>query len=186
MRHSRVVQVTATLFLWSAVYIPHLQAARPHPAPVGQVSYVYACDVWRPHQPPEARGLFDVSWLRERVGAEERRTIEEMGGVVLHEFNVCAVRARLWIARIPPMSHTASMRIESVESPHDYMVKVTIRMPLPRTAADREFLTSLGAIITEDRTNDVLARVPDEAIPTIRAHPRVQWIWAAGQFGCLD
>ena len=157
-------------------------AAPPEPFPPGQVPYIYECGRWWPHQPSAARGLFDVSWPQEELDAAARERVRAMGGVIVHEFNVCAVRARLWVARIP---FPRGMRVESVASPPDYSVNVVIAMPTPLSSADRAFLAGLGAEVTLEATNQVHARVPDESIAALRAYAGVESVRASGSIGCF-
>jgi hypothetical protein len=183
MANGGVSKVMGFVLLGLLIWTPEAVAAPPEPFPPGQVPYIFDCGHWFPHEPQAARGLFDVYWTGEQQAAREREAIQSVDGVVVHEFGVAAVRARLWVARIPQIWGT---RVESAASPPDYTVKVVIGMPTPLSTSDSDFLAGLGAVMGRADYNKVHARVPDSAIPTIRAHAGVQWVRADGTPGCLD
>lgn len=162
----------------------------PPNSPPGQTTYLWtACarvdGGWTPEEPRSARGLFDVHWGSGETGPTEgqRDAIRRVGGQIVYEFHVPAVRARFPVSAV---SELAANWVKSVEDQKDHTVDVLIEIPTPLSDVDREFLESVGATILREFNfvGVVYVAVPDESIPAVRIHPGVVAI-SDNAYACL-
>jgi hypothetical protein len=192
----RYTKYVASCFLLSVLLMLISSATPGSPAdsPPGRTAYTWQppCNSigrnpsgWDPEDPRRATGLFDVYWGSNEDGPTEgqRDAILGVGGQIVYEFHVPAVRARLRVSAVPTIG---AGRVESVEDPTHHIVRVDVNFSTPISELDQEFLESLGAtiVVVSSAYHFLLLAVPDESIPEIRAHPGVAGVFFADIEGC--
>ena len=155
-----------TLFSCSA-------ATDPHEDPRPEVSAArFACWTWYPERPPVERALMDIYFGRrtpedptDRPSDESLATIVELGGTVVHSFNVPMARAILAVDAVPDLS---ANYVVTVTDEKIFNLRASIGIDTPLSAEERAFLEGLGVFAIEEYKLFVVAVVPDGAIPAIR------------------
>ena len=172
--------------LWALIVVSCAFALRASAAPAEKASssrtvFQYACGQWIPEEPKPAQALFDVLFFRSGSDADDGPSqaqldaITNLGGKIVHEYNVQMVRARL---RIDTVGSLQASFVRSAKKPHEHTVDALIGMNVPLSDEDRDFLQDVGAIVLAEDGSVVNALVPDEAIPAIRARGGVRFLEA--------
>jgi hypothetical protein len=138
--------------------------------------------VWVPGPPSKPRALFDVYYGARLPGDPEDRAadwqfaeIDSVCDTIAHEFNVPMIRAVLDTATV---RHLHAIKVIGVPDAFAFPVNTIIvygpHPPHP-TESDIAALKAAGAVIRYDWSDwgTIIALVPDEAIPRVRALPYV-------------
>lgn len=176
--------IPCVLLVFIAILVSPARATE-RPAPL------YMCGTWLSTPPPEV-GLYDVylpygGETGGYLGPSDtlRQIVIRAGGTIVHEFNFPAVRAEVRVSNVAGTLPNGGY-ILTVDDPNQYPVDAFVGFQSAVTDTDRVFLTSLGATIVDEFGFGaaVEAIVPDEAIPTVRANPRVKYVEPA--IYCFD
>lgn len=118
---------------------------------------------------------------------EHLRAVSGRGGIVLHRFNVPAVRAYIQLSRIPDLVASEFwVSVRAVPNPRRYDLDVLVGFVTPLRESDLEQFQRLGGRITTrfsfiDAIGGVL---PDRSIPALRASDRTRYVEPNG-IACL-
>lgn len=110
-----------------------------------------------------------------------------LGGVVLHRFNVPAVRARINLNQIPDLLASAHwVTVREVPNPARFDLEVNVGYARPIGESDLQQFRKLGGRNTHqfDFINGISGATPDRSIPELRASPGVLYVEPNGIF-CL-
>lgn len=105
--------------------------------------------------------------------------VRSHGGRVLYNFNVPAVRARMFVSRIPDLVLKGSwISVREVPDATRYDVVVAVGFSRLLNDADVELYESLGGRIEYrwDRIQALSGILPDRSIPALRAKPGVEYV----------
>ncbi|MEO5616476.1 MAG: hypothetical protein ABIS67_01785 [Candidatus Eisenbacteria bacterium] len=134
--------------------------------------------------PTVADAVFDLNV----IGPEPIEAIRRAGGTILHVFQVPLVRVSLPVRSVSSLANDGHVRFaREVEAGRAPDFDGVIGLPTPLSAADREFLESLGVtnIETPLHGHAIRATIPDLAVPSIRIHPGVYAV-EMNNFACVD
>src|SRR6266516_1646366 len=154
----------------------------------------YMCGGDFSHLPASGMVLVDLrlhSKNENRVPTDEDvRAVTELGGSVLHRFNVAVMRVEIDAATLPKIVGEKGMAdyVLNVPDPRLYDVPVQIFFTRPITEVDRTALQQVGVTeVTEFGqvpTRPILyATAPDRAVPEIQRIPGVEFARARA-LGC--
>lgn len=166
--------IRAVLVLLATVMVGCGRASSPTRPPAPDPgNALFACGSWSPQEPTVGVAVFDLHV----PGADPRQAIRDAGGVILHEYGVPLLRVRLRVDAVRDLygvRYLWSARQVSEDQPPQFDGIVGTSTPL--SAADRDFLESVGVIVLQEYPGGVRfirALIPDAAVPALRQYPGV-------------
>jgi hypothetical protein len=118
----------------------------------------------------------------DRPRSESLDLVEELGGTVVHTFNLPMARVIVSVDSVPLLS---ANYVDGVTDSERVDVEVIVMIPVPLSAEDRDFLEELGVEVIREHSFFITALAPDDAIPAIRTHTGVAYVEASGVV-CVD
>lgn len=118
---------------------------------------------------------------------EHLRAVSARGGIVLHRFNIPAVRAYIQLSRIPELvANEFWVTVREVPDPRRYDLQVLVGYVSSVQESDLELFRRLGGRITYRFSimDGIAGVLPDRSIPELRASARTRHV-APDQILCL-
>jgi hypothetical protein len=154
----------------------------------------YSCGEWLPAQPAGEWGLFDVHFGGPGVPeiatlgptADQESRIREVGGVVVHVFNVPIIRA---VLRPSVVADLDANEVVGVIDPDQLRILAHVRWDDDTSRPDSMLFVQLGGEqphVGESITKDgqpfqiMIGYLPDSAVPLLRRHPAISLVETSG------